>query len=53
MDFCTYHWSTRGVLLGKKYDEALNGIVAEFDGVVSSLDVVEGASVQEGAQLNI
>ncbi len=32
---------------GKKYDEALNGIVAEFDGVVSSLDVVEGASVQE------
>ena len=38
---------------GKKYDEALNGIVAEFDGVVSSLDVVEGASVQEGAQLMV
>ncbi len=38
---------------GKKYDEALNGIVAEFDGVVSSLDVVEGATVQEGAQLMV
>lgn len=35
----------------KKYDEALNGIVAEFDGVISELDVVEGAPVQEGTRL--
>lgn len=37
----------------KKYDEALNGIVAGFNGVISDLSVVEGASVQEGAQLMV
>ena len=37
----------------KKYDEALNGIVAEFDGVVTDLTAVEGASVTEGAQLAV
>ena len=30
----------------RKYEEALNGVVAEFDGVVTSLSAVEGASVQ-------
>lgn len=38
---------------GKKYEEALNGVVAEFDGVVTDLSVVDGASVQEGAQLMV
>ncbi len=36
---------------GKKYNAVLNGIVAEFDGVVSELDTVEGAPVQEGTKL--
>lgn len=35
----------------KKYAEALNGVVADFNGVVSELDVVEGAPVQEGTKL--
>ena len=35
----------------RKYEEALNGVVAEFDGVVTSLSTVEGAPVQEGTQL--
>lgn len=35
----------------RKYAQALNGVVAEFDGVVTSLSAVEGASVQEGTQL--
>lgn len=35
----------------RKYEAALNGVVAEFDGVVTSLSTVEGASVQEGTQL--
>ncbi len=35
----------------RKYEEALNGVVAEFDGVVTSLSAVEGAHVQEGTQL--
>lgn len=35
----------------KKYEAALNGIVAEFNGVVSELDVVEGSPVQEGTKL--
>lgn len=35
----------------RKYEEALNGVVAEFDGVVTSLSAIEGASVQEGTQL--
>lgn len=35
----------------RKQEEALNGVVAEFNGVVTSLSAVEGASVQEGAQL--
>lgn len=35
----------------KKYNEVLNGVVAEFDGVVSELDIVEGAPVQEGTKL--
>lgn len=37
----------------KKYEEALNGVVAGFNGVVSELSVVEGATVQEGAQLMV
>lgn len=35
----------------RKYAQALNGVVAEFDGVVTNLSAVEGASVQEGTQL--
>lgn len=35
----------------RKYEAALNGVVAEFDGVVTSLSTVEGATVQEGTQL--
>lgn len=35
----------------RKYDAALNGVVAEFDGVVTSLSAVEGATIQEGTQL--
>lgn len=38
---------------GKKYEQALNGIVADFDGVVSQLSVDEGATVQEGTQLMV
>jgi RND family efflux transporter MFP subunit len=34
-----------------KYDEALNGIVSEFNGVITDISVVEGASVSEGTQL--
>lgn len=37
----------------KKYEAALNGIVAGFNGVISDLNVVEGASVQEGTQLMV
>lgn len=37
----------------KKYEEALGGVVAGFNGVVSELNVVEGATVQEGAQLMV
>ncbi|MDE5697749.1 MAG: efflux RND transporter periplasmic adaptor subunit [Lachnospiraceae bacterium] len=37
----------------KKYEAVLNGIVAGFNGVISDLNVVEGASVQEGAQLMV
>lgn len=36
---------------GKKYDAALNGIIAEFNGVVTEVSVVEGAPAQEGAKL--
>ncbi|MBD5451136.1 MAG: efflux RND transporter periplasmic adaptor subunit [Lachnospiraceae bacterium] len=35
----------------KKYEEALNGFTAGFNGVVSEVSVVKGASVQEGTQL--
>lgn len=35
----------------KKYEAVLNGVVADFNGVISDLNVVEGASVQEGTQL--
>ncbi len=35
----------------RKYAAALNGIVAEFDGVVTSLNAVKGATIQEGTQL--
>lgn len=35
----------------RKYEEALNGIVADYDGVVTQLAAVEGATVQEGTQL--
>lgn len=35
----------------RKYEAALNGVVAEFDGVVTSLSAVEGATIQEGTQL--
>lgn len=37
----------------KKYEAALNGVVAGFNGVISELSVVEGATVQEGAQLMV
>lgn len=37
----------------KKYEEVLNGVVAEFDGVVTDMSVVDGAPVQEGAQLMV
>lgn len=37
----------------KKYEAVLNGVVAEFNGVISELNVVEGASVQEGTQLMV
>ncbi|MDE7477998.1 MAG: efflux RND transporter periplasmic adaptor subunit [Lachnospiraceae bacterium] len=37
----------------KKYEAALNGVVAGFNGVISDLNVVEGATVQEGAQLMV
>lgn len=37
----------------KKYTKALNGVVADFNGVVEELNVVEGASVQEGTQLMV
>jgi len=37
----------------KKYEAALNGVVAGFNGVISDLSVVEGATVQEGAQLMV
>ena len=37
----------------KKYEAVLNGVVAGFNGVISDLNVVEGASVQEGAQLMV
>lgn len=36
---------------GRKYEQALNGITAEFNGVVTQLSADEGATVQEGAQL--
>lgn len=35
----------------KKYAAALNGIMADFNGVISETNAVEGATVQEGAQL--
>lgn len=35
----------------KKYEQALNGFTAGFNGVISKVDAVEGASVQEGAEL--
>lgn len=34
-----------------KYQEALNGIIAEYDGVVTDLSATQGATVQEGTQL--
>jgi len=37
----------------KKYKAVLNGVVAGFNGVISDLNVVEGASVQEGTQLMV
>lgn len=37
----------------KKYEATLNGVVAGFNGVISDLNVVEGATVQEGAQLMV
>ncbi|MBO5031225.1 MAG: efflux RND transporter periplasmic adaptor subunit [Lachnospiraceae bacterium] len=37
----------------KKYEEVVNGVVAEFDGVVTDMNVVDGAPVQEGAQLMV
>ena len=37
----------------RKYEAVLNGVVAGFNGVISDLNVVEGASVQEGAQLMV
>lgn len=37
----------------KKYEAALNGVVAGFNGVISELSVVEGATIQEGTQLMV
>lgn len=37
----------------RKYQAVLNGVVAGFNGVISDLNVVEGASVQEGTQLMV
>ncbi len=37
----------------RKYKAVLNGIVADFNGVISDLNVVEGATVQEGTQLMV
>lgn len=37
----------------RKYEAVLNGVVADINGVISALDVVEGASVQEGTQLMV
>ncbi len=37
----------------KKYAEAMNGIVAEFDGVVTEVSAVEGETPQEGARLAV
>ena len=37
----------------RKYEAVLNGVVAGFNGVISDLNVVEGASVQEGTQLMV
>lgn len=37
----------------RKYEAVVNGVVAGFNGVVSDLNVVEGASVQEGTQLMV
>ncbi|MDE6052593.1 MAG: efflux RND transporter periplasmic adaptor subunit [Lachnospiraceae bacterium] len=37
----------------KKYEAVLNGVVAGFNGVISELNVVAGASVQEGTQLMV
>ncbi|MDE6622019.1 MAG: efflux RND transporter periplasmic adaptor subunit [Lachnospiraceae bacterium] len=37
----------------RKYEAVLNGVVASFNGVISDLSVVEGASVQEGTQLMV
>lgn len=37
----------------KKYAAVRNGVVAGFNGVISDLNVVEGASVQEGTQLMV
>ncbi len=34
-----------------KYQEALNGIIADYDGVVTDLSATQGATVQEGTQL--
>ena len=34
-----------------KYQEALNGVVADYDGVVTDLSATQGATVQEGTQL--
>ncbi len=35
----------------RKYEAVQNGIVAEFDGVVTEISVVEGAPAQEGTRL--
>jgi HlyD family secretion protein len=37
----------------RKYKAVLNGIVADFNGVISDLNVVKGATVQEGTQLMV
>lgn len=37
----------------KKYEQALNGVVADFDGVVTEVIATEGETTQEGSKLAI
>lgn len=37
----------------KKYEQALNGVISEFSGVVTDVNVVEGETTQEGTRLAV